>query len=90
VSGTWHGTVLTVFPEMFPGPLGHSLSGKAMARERWQLTVVNLRDFATDRHQTIDDTPFGGGAGMVMRPDVVARAVDAAHPPGDTRPLVYL
>jgi tRNA (guanine37-N1)-methyltransferase len=82
--------VLTVFPEMFPGPLGQSLSGKALARALWQLTVVNLRDFATDRHQTVDDTPFGGGAGMVMRPDVVAGAVDASHPSGDARPLVYL
>ena len=73
----WHASVLTLFPEMFPGPLGLSLSGRGLQRGLWRLDAVNIRDFAQDRHQSVDDTPFGGGAGMVMRPDVVARALDA-------------
>lgn len=72
---TWRASVLTLFPEMFPGPLGHSLAGRALVAGRWALEAVNIRDFATDRHRTVDDTPFGGGAGMVMRPDVVDAAV---------------
>ena len=75
----WTASVLTLFPEMFPGPLGHSLAGRALQEGRWRLEAINLRDFATDRHRTVDDVPFGGGAGMVMRPDVVARAIDAAR-----------
>lgn len=74
--------VLTVFPEMFPGYLGHSLAGKALDEGLWKLNVANIRDFATDRHRTVDDTPFGGGAGMVMRPDVLGRAVEAVHHEG--------
>ena len=83
-------TVLTLFPEMFPGPLGCSLAGKALERGLWSLDTVNIRDFAADRHKSVDDTPFGGGAGMVMRADVVAAAIDAARPESDERPLVYL
>lgn len=79
--------VLTVFPEMFPGYLGHSLAGKALDEGLWKLNVTNIRDFASDRHRTVDDTPFGGGAGMVMRPDVLGRAVEAVHKAG-TR-LIY-
>ncbi len=79
--------VLTVFPEMFPGYLGHSLAGKALDEGLWRLNVTNIRDFATDRHRTVDDTPFGGGAGMVMRPDVLGKAVEAVHHEG-TR-LIY-
>ncbi len=79
--------VLTVFPEMFPGYLGHSLAGKALDEGVWTLNVTNIRDFAADRHKTVDDTPFGGGAGMVMRPDVLGRAVEAVHHAG-TR-LIY-
>lgn len=79
--------VLTVFPEMFPGYLGHSLAGKALDEGVWTLNVTNIRDFAADRHKTVDDTPFGGGAGMVMRPDVLGRAVEAVHH-ADTR-LIY-
>lgn len=90
MSTPWTATVVTIFPEMFPGPLGHSLSGKALARDLWRLRAVNLRDVTRDRHQTVDDTPFGGGAGMVMRPDVVARSVDAARAEGAPGPLVYL
>ena len=86
----WTATVLTIFPEMFPGPLGVSLAGKALARGSWRLDPVDLRRFATDRHQTVDDTPFGGGAGMVMRPDIVAAAVDALQAGGAPGLLVYL
>jgi tRNA (guanine37-N1)-methyltransferase len=78
---SWTASVLTIFPEMIPGPLGHSLAGKALESGLWRLLLVNLRDFATDRHRSVDDAPFGGGAGMVMRPDVVARHVIAARPP---------
>ena len=83
-------SVLTLFPEMFPGPLGHSLAGRALQEGRWRLETIDLRDFATDRHRTVDDVPFGGGAGMVMRPDVVARAIDAARARGPERPAVFL
>ena len=75
---TWAATVLTLYPEMFPGPLAHSLAGRAMAGNIWSLQMVQIRDFATDRHRSVDDTPAGGGAGMVMRADVLAAAVDGA------------
>src|SRR5262249_21702130 len=74
----WAATVLTIFPEMFPGPLGVSLAGKAMANGLWSLEAVDIRDFATDRHRSVDDTPAGGGPGMVMKADVLANAIDAA------------
>lgn len=90
MSPPWTATVLTIFPEMFPGPLGFSLAGRGLERDLWRLRAVDLRDFATDRHRSVDDTPFGGGAGMIMRPDVVARAVDAAREAGAPGPLVYL
>lgn len=84
----WHATVLTIFPEMFPGPLACSLAGKAMEAGLWALETVDIRDFARDKHASVDDTPFGGGAGMVMRPDVVDAALDAvAKAPG---PAIYL
>lgn len=73
----WRASVLTIFPEMFPGPLGVSLAGKALAGGLWSLQIVDIRDFATDKHRSVDDTPAGGGPGMVMKPDVLARAVDA-------------
>ncbi len=73
---TWPATVLTLYPEMFPGPLGASLAGRALGEGIWSLETVQIRDFATDRHRSVDDTPAGGGAGMVMRADVLARAVD--------------
>jgi tRNA (guanine37-N1)-methyltransferase len=73
----WTATVLTLFPDMFPGPLGASLAGKALASGLWQLDARDIRDAATDRHRSVDDTPAGGGAGMVLRADVVARAFDA-------------
>jgi tRNA (guanine37-N1)-methyltransferase len=85
----WTATVLTLFPEMFPGPLGLSLAGRALAEGLWGLRTVDIRDFARDRHRTVDDTPFGGGAGMVMRPDVVSDAVAASHDPASGRRLIY-
>jgi tRNA (guanine37-N1)-methyltransferase len=84
---SWRASVLTLFPDMFPGPLGQSLAGRALQSGLWSLDVTNIRDFATDRHRTVDDTPFGGGAGMVMRPDVVDAAVASVS---DGRPVVYL
>ncbi|PTM96310.1 tRNA (guanosine(37)-N1)-methyltransferase TrmD [Mycoplana dimorpha] len=83
-------TVLTLYPEMFPGFLGQSLSGKALVRGDWSLEAVQIRDFATDRHRTVDDTPAGGGAGMVLKPDVLARAIDHAAPEGDARPRLLM
>src|SRR5678809_679290 len=74
----WRASVLTIFPEMFPGPLGLSLAGKALAAGLWSLDVIDIRDHATDKHRSVDDTPAGGGPGMVMKADVVARALDAA------------
>ncbi len=74
----WRATVLTLFPEMFPGPLGVSLAGKALASGLWSLEARDIRDSATDRHRSVDDTPAGGGPGMVLRPDVLAAAIDAA------------
>jgi tRNA (guanine37-N1)-methyltransferase len=85
---SWRAVVLTLFPEMFPGPLGHSLAGKASARGDWTLDIVDIRAYATDRHATVDDTPFGGGAGMVMRPDVLERALDASADPRG--PVIYV
>jgi tRNA (guanine37-N1)-methyltransferase len=84
----WRASVLTIFPEMFPGPLGVSLSGKALAGGVWSLKIVDIRDFATDKHRSVDDTPAGGGPGMVMKPDVLARAIDATAT--DARPRLLL
>ena len=88
---TWRATVLTLFPEMFPGPLGVSLAGKALAEGRWSLSAIDIRDYATDKHRSVDDTPAGGGAGMVMRADIAAAAIDDARGsmPPDT-PAIYL
>ena len=80
--------VLTLFPEMFPGSLGLSLAGRALTTGLWSLKATDIRDFAEDKHRSVDDTPSGGGAGMVMRADVVAKAVDAVHEAG--QPLIYL
>lgn len=80
---TFAATVLTLYPEMFPGPLGISLAGRALAEGKWSLDAIQIRDFAADRHRTVDDTPAGGGAGMVLRVDVLATAIDharALHP----------
>jgi tRNA (guanine37-N1)-methyltransferase len=74
----WHTTVLTLFPEMFPGPLGVSLAGRALASGLWSLEARDIRESATDRHRSVDDTPAGGGPGMVLRADILAKAIDAA------------
>ncbi|MBX6328012.1 MAG: tRNA (guanosine(37)-N1)-methyltransferase TrmD [Pseudolabrys sp.] len=84
----WRATVLTIFPEMFPGPLGASLAGKALASGIWSLDAHDIRSAATDKHRTVDDTPAGGGPGMVMKADVLARALDAL--PRDTRPRLLM
>ncbi len=84
----WRASVLTIFPDMFPGPLGLSLAGKALASGAWSLDVVDIRNFATDKHRTVDDTPAGGGPGMVMKADVLGRAVDATST--DTRPRLLM
>jgi len=76
---TFAATVLTLYPEMFPGPLGISLAGRALEDGLWSLETVQIRDFAADKHRTVDDTPAGGGAGMVMKPDVLAAAIDHAR-----------
>lgn len=88
----WRASVVTLFPDMFPGPLGHSNSGTALEAGLWSLDVTNLRDFGLGRHRTVDDTPAGGGAGMVLRSDVVAMALDHARAgTGDeARPAIYL
>jgi len=87
----WRATVLTIFPEMFPGPLGQSLAGKALQKGLWALEASDIRNHATDKHRTVDDTPAGGGPGMVMKADVLARALDAAGPAGtDDRPRLLM
>jgi tRNA (guanine37-N1)-methyltransferase len=87
VAEAFNAVVLTLFPEMFPGPLGHSLAGKALEDGVWNLKAVDIRGFAKDRHRTVDDSPFGGGAGMVMRPDVLDEAIGASYP--GKGPLIY-
>jgi tRNA (guanine37-N1)-methyltransferase len=84
----WRASVLTIFPEMFPGPLGATLAGKALAAGLWSLDIVDICDFAADKHRSIDDTPAGGGPGMVMKPNVLARAIDATTT--DARPRLLL
>jgi tRNA (guanine37-N1)-methyltransferase len=88
----WRANVLTIFPDMFPGPLGASLAGKALAAGAWSLDVADIRDFATDKHRSVDDTPAGGGPGMVMKADVLGRAIDAIVPnmAADARPRCLL
>lgn len=86
----WRGSIVTIFPDMFPGPLGVSLAGRALGQGAWGIETIDPRDYATDRHRSVDDTPAGGGPGMVMRVDVLARAVDAAAPEGDTRPRLLM
>ncbi|MCP5361802.1 MAG: tRNA (guanosine(37)-N1)-methyltransferase TrmD [Hyphomicrobiales bacterium] len=87
---SWKASILTIFPEMFPGPLGCSNVGKALEKGLWELETLNIRDFAEDKHATVDDRPFGGGAGMVMRPDILGKALDhaLAHASGTPR-IIY-
>ena len=87
-ASSFRAVALTLFPEMFPGPLGASLAGKALEERIWTLETVDIRGFASDKHRTVDDSPFGGGAGMVMRPDVLNAAIAASRPNGT--PLIYL
>lgn len=87
---SWRAQIVTLYPEMFPGPLGHSLAGRALAEGRWALETLQLRDFATDRHRSVDDTPAGGGPGMVLRADVLGRAVDAATAAAPDLPVLAL
>jgi len=87
---SWHATILTLYPEMFPGPLGISLAGGALERGLWTLETKSIRDHGIGRHRAVDDTPAGGGPGMVLRCDVLAAALDAAAPAGDTRPKLLL
>ncbi|MEM9105333.1 MAG: tRNA (guanosine(37)-N1)-methyltransferase TrmD [Pseudomonadota bacterium] len=87
---SFHASVLTLYPQMFPGHLGESLAGRALERGNWTLETVQIRDFATDRHNSVDDTPAGGGAGMVLKPDVLAAAIDHASPAGDKRPRLLM
>jgi tRNA (guanine37-N1)-methyltransferase len=82
--------VITLFPELFPGPLGASVIGRGLTEGRWSLRTIQLRDFASDRHRTVDDTPAGGGPGLVLKPDILAAAIDAASPAGDTRPRLLM
>jgi tRNA (guanine37-N1)-methyltransferase len=84
----WRATVLTIFPDMIPGPLGQSLAGKALASGIWSLDAIDIRAHATDKHSTVDDTPAGGGPGMVMKADVLARALDSVSP--DRRPRLLM
>ena len=86
----WAATVLTLFPEMFPGPLGLSLSGEALAKGLWSLDARNIREHGIGRHRAVDDTPAGGGAGMVLRADVLAASLDAALPASDARPRLLM
>lgn len=88
--GPWHARVLTIFPDMFPGPLGVSLAGTALENEIWQFDCVDIRDFGLTKHRTVDDTPAGGGAGMVMRADVLAAAIDHAREDMPAAPLIYM
>lgn len=83
-------TIITLFPELFPGPLAASLAGQALERGMWRCETLPLRDFATGRHRTVDDTPFGGGAGMVMKPEIVAAAIRAAKERQPDAPVIYL
>ena len=87
---TWRATVLTLYPEMFPGPLGQALAGRALRGGTWQLDARNIRDHGLGKHRTVDDTPSGGGPGMVLRADVLAAAIDAASPEGDRRPRLLM
>lgn len=86
----WTATVLTLYPEMFPGSLGFSLAGKAMAQDLWRIDTVDIRAFGEGRHRTVDDTPAGGGPGMVIRPDVLGAAIDSASSAEDGRPRLLM
>src|SRR5262249_56442551 len=86
----WRATVLTIFPDMFPGPLAQSLAGKALTSNIWSLETIDIRAHASDKHRSVDDTPAGGGPGMVMRADVLAHALDAVAATDDPRPPLLM
>jgi tRNA (guanine37-N1)-methyltransferase len=88
MNNPWHATILTLFPEIFPGPLGVSVTGKALQNKLWSLDSINMRDHAIDQHGTVDDSPFGGGAGMVIRPDVIEKSLAGIQQ--NDRPRIYL
>jgi len=85
---SFHAQILTLYPEMFPGPLGVSLAGRALEEGKWSCTPIHIRDYATDKHRTVDDTPAGGGAGMVLRADILAAAVDDALARQPAAPII--
>jgi tRNA (guanine37-N1)-methyltransferase len=87
---SWRADVITLFPDLFPGPLGASVIGRGASEGLWSLTTTQLRDFATDKHRTVDDTPAGGGPGMVLKPDILALAIDAISPADDPRPRILM
>jgi tRNA (guanine37-N1)-methyltransferase len=87
---SWRAGVITLFPELFPGPLGASVIGRGLGEGRWALATTDLRDFSTDKYRTVDDTPAGGGPGMVLKPDILAAAIDAVSPPADPRPRLLM
>ena len=87
---SWRADVVTLFPDLFPGPLGASVIGRGLGEERWSLKATNLRDFSVDKYRTVDDTPAGGGPGMVLKPDILAAAIDAVAPAGDPRPRILM
>ena len=87
---SFSGAIITLFPDLFPGPLGASVLGRGMADGLWSLEATQLRSFASDRHHTVDDTPSGGGAGMVLKPDILAKAIDTVSPDGDNRPRLLM
>lgn len=82
--------IITLYPELFPGALASSLAGKALKENKWSLNTIYLRDFAIDKHKNVDDTPAGGGAGMILRADILAKAIDSVSTPDDQRPIIYL
>ncbi|MFK5981171.1 MAG: tRNA (guanosine(37)-N1)-methyltransferase TrmD [Rhizobiaceae bacterium] len=87
---TFRASIITLYPEMFPGPLGCSLAGRALNDEKWSLDLTQLRDFGEGKHSRVDDTPAGGGAGMVLKADVLGKAIDAASPADDPRPRLLM
>lgn len=87
---TFRASIITLYPEMFPGPLGYSLAGRALNDEKWSLDLTQLRDFGEGKHSRVDDTPAGGGAGMVLKADILGKAIDAASPADDPRPRLLM
>ncbi|MEO8884257.1 MAG: tRNA (guanosine(37)-N1)-methyltransferase TrmD [Devosia sp.] len=87
---SWRADVITLFPDLFPGPLGASVIGRGLGEGLWSLKTTNLRDFSVDKYKTVDDTPAGGGPGMVLKPDILASAIDAVAPTSDPRPKILM